>query len=59
MILLPAELFGDLIEAREERIDEIVELLVGRSQGKRAAMEKLHFEKFFELKNLSADSWLP
>ena len=53
--LLSPELIGDLFEAGEEGIDEIVELFTCWSQGKRATMEQPHFKEFLELENLPAD----
>lgn len=58
LILFSPELIGDVFEAGEEGIDEIVELFTCRSQGERATMEQPHFEVFLELENLPADGGL-
>jgi hypothetical protein len=50
----PAQLFGDLINAGKEGMNEIVEFLARRSQSKGASLEEPHPEVIFELKDLAA-----
>ena len=52
-VFLAAEAGRDLLDAREERLDEIIELLAGGRQGEGAALEELHPEILFQRRDLT------
>ena len=53
MTFLASQTLCYLVETREERINEVVELFPGWCKSKRAALEKFHTEKLLQFRNLT------